>query len=148
MMELFKCIIELPKFPIKKNNKAIFRNKATGRSFIASNSKAQSLMNILNTKLLQEKLRAGIDTIECDVNVSMQFYYPSKIFFCKKTQKRSKKIADIGNLYQAVEDGLQKVGIILNDNLIESHDHSGRFPIDGDIHKLRIVITKKEINYG
>lgn len=140
--ELFKCIIELDRFPIKKNNKAIFRNKSTGRAFIASNSKAQALMNQLNAKLLQEKLRAGIDTITCDVKVSMQFYYPQSVYFTKQG-KRSNKVADLSNLYQSVEDGLQKVGIIANDSLICSHDGSFRAAIPNG-HKLKIVITKKE----
>lgn len=141
-MELFKCIIELDKFPIKKNNKAIFRNKSTGQPFISSNSKAQNLMNILNAKLLQEKIRAGIDTITCDVNVSMQFYYGEKHFYTKQG-KRSNKVADLSNLYQSVEDGLQKVGIIANDSLICSHDGSFRAAIP-EGHKIKIVITKIE----
>lgn len=141
-MELFKCIIELDKFPIKKNNKAIFRNKSTGQPFISSNSKAKSLMNILNAKLLQEKIRAGIDTITCDVNVSMQFYYPQSVYYTKQG-KRSNKVADLSNLFEAVSDGLQKVGIIQNDSLINGFDGSFRAAIQ-DGHKLKIVITKKE----
>lgn len=141
-MELFKCIIDLPKFPIKKNNKAIFRNKATGRSFIASNSKAQSLMNILNAKLLQEKLRAGIDTITCDVNVSYQFYFAESVYF-NKQGKRSARVPDLDNLFGAVSDGLQKVGILQNDSLINGFDGSFRAAIP-EGHKLKIVITKYE----
>lgn len=140
--ELFKCIIDLPKFPIKKNNKSIFRNKATGRSFIASNSKAQNLMNILNAKLLQEKLRAGIEPIDCEVNCSYQFYFPQSVYFTKQG-KRSSKVADLSNLFEAVSDGLQKVGILQNDSLINGFDGSFRAAIP-EGYKLKIVITKKE----
>lgn len=142
MSELFKCIIDLPKFPIKKNNKAIFRNRTTGRAFIASNTKAQALMNILNAKLLQEKLRSGIDTIDYDVNVSMQFYFPQSVYF-NKQGKRSAKVPDLDNLFAAINDGLQKVGIIKNDSQINGFDNSFRAAIP-EGHKLKIVITKKE----
>ena len=147
MNEVFKAIIELPKFPIKKNSKQIFRNKSTGRPFIASNSKAQALMNTLNAELLKAKMMSSCGLIDYDVNVQMVFAFPKKYFFNAKG-KRSKKIADIGNLYQAVEDGLQKVGIIQNDSLICSHNLSDRLPTLGDTHILKIVITRKETNFA
>jgi Holliday junction resolvase RusA-like endonuclease len=145
--EVFKAIIELPRFPIKKNSKAIFRNRATGRPFIASNSKAQNLMNILNAELLKAKMMNKCGLIDYDVNVQMVFAFPSRVFF-NKAGKRSKKIADIGNLYQAVEDGLQRVGIISNDNIICSHNFSERVPTSGDNHILKIVITRKEVSFA
>jgi Holliday junction resolvase RusA-like endonuclease len=143
-MILFSCIIELDRFPIKKNSKQIFRNKWTGKPFIASNTKAQDLMAKLNAALLAEKLRhKDFKTIECDVNLTLQFYFPVKSFYTK-TGKRSSKVADISNLYQSIEDGLQKVGIITNDSNVCSHDGSFRAAIDSTVHKLKIVITKKD----
>lgn len=138
---MIEIVIELEKFPIKKNNKAIFQNRATGQRFIASNSKAQSLMNKLNAELLKEKLKQGISTIDYDVNVAMQFFYPEKLFYTKQG-KRNSKIADLSNLFEAVSDGLQKVGIIQNDSLICGFDNSRRFALKGDKHILKIIITK------
>ncbi len=144
---LFSCIIELDRFPIKKNNKSIFRTKS-GRPFIATNSKAQNLIAQLEAKLLMEKLRhKDFKTIDCDVNVQMLFCFPKKVFFNSKG-KRSKKIADIANLYQAIEDTMQKIQIIENDSLICSHNFSDRLPILGENHILKLVITKKEVNFA
>jgi Holliday junction resolvase RusA-like endonuclease len=140
-MEVFKAIIELPRFPIKKNSKAIFRNRATGRPFIASNSKAQNLMNILNAELLKAKMMNKCGLIDYDVNVAMEFYFPAKTYWTKQG-KRSNKVGDISNLYQSIEDGLQKVGILANDSLICSHNGSFRAAIDSDVYKLKIIITR------
>jgi Holliday junction resolvase RusA-like endonuclease len=141
MNEVFKAIIELPKFPIKKNSKQIFRNKSTGRPFIASNSKAQALMNILNAELLKAKMMSKCGLIDYDVNVSFQFYFPAKFYYTKQN-KRSSKVGDLSNLVEAPQDALQKVGILQNDSLICSLDGSFRAAIDSDVHKLKIIITR------
>jgi Holliday junction resolvase RusA-like endonuclease len=143
--EVFKAIIELPKFPIKKNSKAIFRNKATGRPFIASNSKAQNLMNILNAELLKAKMMNKCGLIDYDVNVKFVFAIPQKHYYTRDG-KRSKKIPDLTNLIEAPQDGMQHVGIIANDNLIFSLDGSCRIPTSSENHTLLIVITKIDIS--
>lgn len=140
---LFKCIIEIPKHGVKKNGKAIFQNRSTGKRFIASNSKAQYLENYMNAQLLKEKLKARIDTIKCDVNVAMIFYYPRKVFFTKQ-EKRSNRVADLSNLYEMPQDALQKVGIIENDSQICSHDGSRRMFIEENKFYLKIEITKAD----
>jgi Holliday junction resolvase RusA-like endonuclease len=129
---LFKCIIELPKHAIKKNGKSIFQNKSTGQRFIASNS-----------KLLKEKLKQRIDTIECDVNVKFIFGIPSSVYFTKK-QTRSSRVPDLSNMVEAPQDAMQKVGIITNDSNIYSLNGSCRVPIEGAVYKLFIEITKIE----
>lgn len=142
-MELFKCIIELPAFPIKKNSKALYKNRRTGKMFIGTNKKALDLTDFLLRELIKAKHMAKLETIECDVNVSFQFFYPMRSFFTKKNI-RNAKLADLSNLIQGPEDALQKAGILKNDNIICSLDNSGRFAIDSTNHKLRIVIAKKE----
>jgi Holliday junction resolvase RusA-like endonuclease len=116
-------------------------NRATGKRFIASNSKAQNLMNVLHAELLKAKMMNKCGLIDFDVNVSFQFFYPTKYFYTKQG-KRSNKVADMSNLYQSIEDGLQKVGILSNDSLICSHNGSFRAAIDSDVHKLKIIITR------
>jgi Holliday junction resolvase RusA-like endonuclease len=140
---LFKCIIELPKHAIKKNGKSIFQNKSTGQRFIASNSKSQHLMSVLNAQLLKEKLKQRIDTIECDVNVKFIFGIPSSVYFTKK-QTRSSRVPDLSNMVEAPQDAMQKVGIITNDSNIYSLNGSCRVPIEGAVYKLFIEITKIE----
>ena len=144
-MELFKCIIELPAFPVLKNNKVMYRNRRTGKMFPAKNENCANLMDILILELIKAKNMAKLETIESDVNVSFQFFYPMRSFFTKKNI-RNAKLADLSNLIQGPEDALQKAGILKNDNLICSLDNSGRFAIDSDEHKLRIVITKYDKN--
>lgn len=141
-MELFKCIIDLDGHAIKKNNKSIYRNKYTGKPFIATNSKAQKLIAKLEAGLLAEKLRSRLQTIDFDVNVAMVFYFPAKVYYTK-LGKRGPKIGDLSNYFEAVSDSLQKVGIIQNDSLICSFDGSGRAAIP-EGYKLKIVITKYE----
>lgn len=140
MSILFKCSIELPKFPIKKNSKQIFQNRATGQRFIGSNSKAQYLMNYLNAQLLKEKLKNRIDTIEHDINAEMVFMFPKSVYFTK-AGKRSNKVADLSNLFEAVSDGLQKAGIISNDSLINGFNGSKR-EAGEDKYILKIIITE------
>jgi len=137
---LFKCILELPKFAIKKNSKQIFKRRDTGQRFIGSNSKAQYLMDYLNAQLMKEKLKNRIDTIEDEINVEMVFGFPSSVYFTKQG-KRSNKVGDLSNLFEAVSDGLQKVGIISNDANINGFNGSKRIPVD-EKYILKIVITK------
>lgn len=113
----FKCKIQVPKHSIKKNNKQIFQNKATGKRFIASNSKAQYLENYLTHQLLIQKLKQRLETIECDLAASFKFYYPENVYLTK-LGKRSHRVADLSNLLEAPQDALQKAKVILNDSLI------------------------------
>jgi Holliday junction resolvase RusA-like endonuclease len=137
---LFKAKFPVPIHAIKKNNKQIAFNKAAGRRFIMSNNKARFYEEWLNQKLITEKLKQRLDTITHKVHVCMKFYFPKTKFYTKKGEQ-NKKLADLSNLYQAVEDALQSSGVIENDNLIESHDGSRRLPIDDTSHWLEITIS-------
>jgi Holliday junction resolvase RusA-like endonuclease len=79
--------------------------------------------------------------IDYDVNVAMEFYFPAKTYWTKQG-KRSNKVPDLSNAFEAVSDGLQKVGILASDALINGFDGSFRAAIDSDVHKLKIIITK------
>lgn len=114
---LFKCKIQVPKHSIKKNSKQIFQNKATGKRFIASNSKAQYLENYLTHQLLIQKLKQRLETIEFDLSASFKFYFPENVYLTK-LGKRSHRVADLSNLLEAPQDALQKAKVILNDSLI------------------------------
>jgi Holliday junction resolvase RusA-like endonuclease len=139
-MELFKCIIEVTSHAVKKNGKQIFINKSTGKRFITSSNKAKSLENVLTALLLREKLRAGIHTIKCDINADINFIYPKKIFYNQRGY-RSNRVADLSNLYETVQDAMQKSGIISNDSIICSHNGSGRYPTDDNKYYIMIVLT-------
>ena len=77
--------------------------------------------------------------------MKITFLFPETKFFTKKGL-RNKKIPDISNLYELVQDVLQKVEILEDDNLVESHDGSRRTPIKGEKYWLEIEITKAVIN--
>ena len=138
---LFKAKFKVSKHGSKKNNKRIFRNHATGRQFIGSESKTKFLESQLVSCLMRERFKSRTDLIECDVNAQIIFHFPRSVFFTKAGH-RSTKVGDISNLYQSVEDALQKAQIIKNDSLIESHDGSRRVPIDDVEYWLEIVLTR------
>lgn len=137
-MVLFSCSFEVPNHAIKKNSKEIRKNFRTGRFFIGSNSRVIDAGDYLVAKLVSLNKRVGIDF---DVNVKMIFYYPKAIYYAKAGH-RSARVGDLSNLYQIVEDSLQKAGIIKNDSFICSHDGSCRIPIDGDKFRLELEIKK------
>ena len=138
---LFHCKFPVPYHGIKKNNKQIAYNRATGRSFIRSSDKALFLQNWLTQKLTVEKLKQRIDTITQDVNIKFIFHIPESVYYTKQGV-RSKKVADISNLYELPQDVLQKTKIIENDSQVESHDGSRRKPIKDNTAWLEIEITK------
>jgi Holliday junction resolvase RusA-like endonuclease len=136
---VFKCSFAVHKHAIKKNSKEIRYNARTGSRFIASNSKAKFLEEWLVTRFRVEKLKQRIDCIGCDVNVKMVFTYPKSVYFTKDG-RRSNRVADLSNLYSAVEDALQKAGVIINDSFICAHDGSKRTHHDSKEYLLSVEI--------
>ncbi len=141
-MILFKAHFEVPFHGIKKNNKQIRKNRATGKMFVGSSDKALFAEKWVKQKLFNESFKQRVSKINEPINLKLTFYYPKSKFF-KKNGDRCRKIADISNLYQLIEDCLQDAGIIENDNLIESHDGSRRSYADGSKYYLSIEITKQ-----
>lgn len=92
----------------------------------------------LHLELLKYKTKAPIKDY---INCKLTFIFPHKVFYTQKGDV-NKKLPDLSNLYQIVEDELQKVGIIENDHLIASHDGSRRLP--GDSFKLIIELSRLE----
>lgn len=131
---LFQAKFEVPYHAVKKNNKNIFFNKKTGRSFISSNAKVLLAENDLTKRFY---LLKSCETITSYVHIKMIFTFENGSFFTKKGE-RNKRLPDLSNLYQIVEDSLQKAGVIANDHLIESHDGSRR--VAGDKTTLEVVI--------
>lgn len=138
---LFSCKIVLPSFAVKKNNKQILVNRATGKRFIASSTKAQHLENALVTALIKERLKKRLDTITCEVVVKFEFFYPMTVYYTKQG-KLSNRVADLSNLYQAPEDALQKAKILENDKLISGHDGSRRIPWNDNNYSMTVFIYK------
>lgn len=138
---VFKSRFKSQKHGSKKNRKKIFKNFKTGRLFIGSEAKTKELESILIDKLRIEKLKNRLDTITFDVNAKIIFYFPASVYFTKKGH-RSNKVADQSNLYQSVEDALQKAKVIHNDSQICGHDGSRRKPCEGTDYWLEIELTK------
>jgi Holliday junction resolvase RusA-like endonuclease len=78
--------------------------------------------------------------------ISCQLVFGFKNYYNKPTKKnqdklkRNQTIPDISNLYQFIEDCLQKAGVIINDNIIENHDGSKR--IYSPINTVKITLFK------
>jgi Holliday junction resolvase RusA-like endonuclease len=115
---LFYAGFYVDEFTSKKNQKTIFKNRSTGRMFIASKNASaertlalQILQNgIWNKKIIAESIRAVF-----------RFHYPDN-----KDGSRTARVMDLSNLYQGPEDALTKAGVIVDDKLIESHNGSCR----------------------
>jgi len=140
---LFSCKFVVPSHSVKKNGKQISFNKSTGKRFLRSNDKALFYEKWLTQKLMCEKLKQRIDTINEPVILKLQFYFPESKYYTKKNIV-SKNLADISNLYESPQDALQKAGIIENDRLVEGHDGSRRIPIKDNAYYLEITIYSVE----
>jgi Holliday junction resolvase RusA-like endonuclease len=121
---LFKIEVEVERHFILKNSKNIRVNRRTGNRFIASNNDVVEGKDFL-TRVFRENFNG--QRIESYVNAKMVFIFPHSLFYTKKNE-RSRRIADLSNLYQVVEDALESSGVLLSDNLIEAHDGSRRLP--------------------
>lgn len=138
---IFHCKIEVKSHVVKKNRRPIFKNKATGRVFLGKSPQLVTAENNLISKLRSawfnsESLKTPI---AYPVNVKMIFWFNDKEFFTKKGNV-SKHIPDLSNLYQLVEDSMQKASILENDHWIAGHDGSRRCPTL-DHSYLEIEIT-------
>jgi Holliday junction resolvase RusA-like endonuclease len=143
---LFYAKFQVPYHGIKKNNKQIARNRATGQAFIRSSDKALFAKKWLNQKLIAERLKQRIDMITTDVVAEFIFHFPETLFFTKKGL-RSKTLSDLSNLYEMAQDCLQDAGIIENDTNIVNHGNSHRRPIVGSEYWLEIKLSKPKESY-
>ena len=103
----------------KKNNRKIVYNKHLNRSFLGKDSKLVKGENYLINKF-SENFPTMIDI---EVWCIFLFYYDAASYYTK-AGARKKKLGDLSNHYQIVEDCLEKAGVILNDDLIRAHDLS------------------------
>lgn len=121
---IFKIEVEVERHFVLKNSKNIRLNRRTGQRFIASNDDV-----VEGKKYLERIFRENFsgEPIKSYVNMKCEFIFPHSYFYTKKNE-RSRRVADISNLYQLVEDALESSGVLESDNLIESHDGSRRSP--------------------
>ena len=115
---------------VKKNNRPIYKNKATNKVFLGKSNKLVEAENHMISSLRQAWFNwpeFPKNPIAYPVNVKMVFFFNEQEFFTKKGNV-SKHIPDLSNLYQLVEDCLQKASILENDHWIAGHDGSRRSP--------------------
>ena len=135
---LFKCRVQVSRHSSKKNEKEPRRRG--NRTFIGKSEKALICEKWLTQRLTIEKLKQRVETISCDLNAKLIFYFPQTIYFTKKGE-RSKKLPDTSNLYELPQDIMQKLQIIENDTQICSHDGSRRLPSEDNQYWLEIELT-------
>lgn len=125
MAEL-KYTVKLP--PIsKKNSQQILTNPKTGRPFIAPSSRYKQYERDAAWFLRPRPPRP----IDCELNIKCLFYMPTR------------RIVDLTNLLEAVDDVLVHEQIIADDNsrIVVSHDGS-RVLYDKDHPRTEITITR------
>jgi Holliday junction resolvase RusA-like endonuclease len=145
---LFECRIDVDRHVVKKNNRPIYKNKATNSLFLGKSKNLLHAENDMTRRLRERWFRwqahhGGVSKITTPVHVEMKFFFTKDEYFTKQGNM-NKKIPDLSNLYQLVEDCLQKANVIENDYLIESHDGSRR--LVGD--RMELEITIREFKNG
>lgn len=117
---LFYCMMPVESHTSKKNQKKIYKRRGGGM-FIGNDKRTSEALEalVLNFTLQASKQLEG--PISEPIQAIFRFHYP-----LTKKGNKPKRVADLSNLYQGPEDALQKAGVILDDNLIESHDGSRR----------------------
>jgi hypothetical protein len=141
-MILFEWSGEVPLHAVKKNSKVIRMNRRTGRPFIMSNDLARQQEDFLIRCFQIEALEVHHRIITQPVILCCQFVYPSKVYYTQKGEI-SKRLADLSNLYQSVEDALQQAKIIENDRLIIGHDGSRRI-CGTNSHQLHLKLQSSQ----
>lgn len=111
----------------KKNSQQILTNKKTGRSFIAPSSRFKQYEREAAWFLRPRPPRP----IECPLNIKCLFYMPTR------------RLVDLTNLLEAVDDVMVNEGIIKDDNsrIVVSHDGS-RVLYDKNNPRTEITITR------
>lgn len=135
---LFSCKLKVTKHFSQKNSKRIFNGR------LVQDPKVAAHKNSLIKHLQIKKLQSRIDTITTPVQLECVFHYPNSVFYTKKGTI-NKKLIDLSNSLQGVEDALQASGIIHDDNLIFSLDGSTRKPSEDNAYYLTIRIYDYEI---
>ncbi len=135
---LFYANLDVESHVVKKNNRPFFKVKGTTKNFLGKSPKLRSAEASLKLKLRSEANKQSLFLpIDEPIWVIMHFYFDN---FYNKDGSMNKKLPDLSNLYQLPEDVLQEAGIILDDNLIHSHDLSRKLP--GMHNKLEIFILR------
>lgn len=137
----FEAFFELSRHSLKKNQKSIgYRRTSKGIKPFIRDAKNGLLSNELSVNLKAALRKYGnFKPIDEPIIAEFTFYFPNHKFFTKK-KTQSLTIGDLSNLYQGVEDCLQKCDVIKNDALICGHDGSRRVPWDKPTYGLKIFL--------
>ena len=108
---MIKLVI-LGQTPSKKNTHRSMYSRSKRRFIIAPSEKCLEWENLAVLQLMHQMNEMGLETITASVHCKILVYRATKIR------------ADRLNLYQSVEDALERAGVIENDFQIVSHDGS------------------------
>lgn len=140
---LFMASFDVPYHAVKKNSRPIkykFRKGGGRQAFIGKSPRLENMEYFFKLQFGRIKRQMKIESPITDrVWMMVHFHFPQNVFFTKKGPI-SQKLPDLSNLYEIVQDCLQKSGVIANDSLIDSHDGSRRIP--GDKYKIEIFLMK------
>lgn len=136
---LYRAAFKLAFHGIKKNNRPIHLNKATGQRFPGKSPQLRLMENYLVARF-KEQGSALADPIDQYVRAEFKFYF--KDYYTKKGAM-SMNLPDLSNLYELPQDCLTMAGIIDDDHLICAHDGSRRMP--GKENWLEVILWPYEI---
>lgn len=124
---------------VKKNGRSTKRNFKTGRSWPGKSDELVAAEEFLIMRFRKSMQHQPIQRpIDRPMWCVFWFFYPEKWYYVQKTNVKrgaikgamSKNVADQSNLYEFPQDCMQTAGVILDDQLIQSHDLSRRIPCD------------------
>lgn len=113
--------------PSQKNNKQIYRNKSTGRVFIASNDKVKLWQNYVDIQLLSLRIK---EPFENKVVAHYKFYV------------QDNRRRDIDNMIASVNDSLMRAQIIRDDSWQWLKLGSADAEIDKENPRVEIILEE------
>lgn len=125
------CLTIIGRPAVLKNTKRIFRNRKTGKPFIAKSQQATDWMTSA-IEQLRHQWRSKEPLPKKPIHTKMLFYLPTR------------DTSDLSNLYQGTEDALQKAGVIANDYWIASHDGSRRIKDNNETPRVEVTLAVME----
>jgi Holliday junction resolvase RusA-like endonuclease len=141
---LFYAKINVAQHGIKKNNRPIFKNRRTGKSFLGKSPRLKGLESDMLFQL--QSLRNKYQIIKPIQGALWgMFLFGCKDFYTLRGTV-SRSIGDLSNLIELPQDALQEAGIIENDAQIHSLDLSRRLPADENYIEIYLMRFTEQID--
>jgi Holliday junction resolvase RusA-like endonuclease len=128
----------------KKNNRPLYKNRGTGRSFIGKSPELKAAENHLVRQLRILRDKQGI-TQPYKGAVWLMLQFGCANYFTVRGSV-SRQIGDLSNMIELPQDALQEAGIIENDAQVHSLDLSRRIPSDENYVEIFLMRFTEDLS--